>query len=159
MLNKEKKSKKAFTAVCVFLCLMIGAVAVYAATPGSDGDPVVTKSYVDNAIKNVLSRIGESSNSNSGTSTSTAASYEIVNLKEGQKLSGNEGTEIILRSGKATAIDNGANGVSDLTAGTDLRTGNPIQANHLLLIPRADGRGVAASTDVYLMVRGGYSID
>ncbi|MGP1442113.1 MAG: hypothetical protein ACTTJ2_05740 [Anaerovoracaceae bacterium] len=154
MLNRGKKDKKGIIAVCVFLCMLIGAVAVYAASPGSDADPVVTKSYVDTAVKNAISGAGGSSNTQA-----SAGGYEIVHLKAGQSLLGNEGTEIILRSGRAAAIDNGANGVSDMTAGTDLRTGDSVQANHLLLVPRADGRGLSVSTEAYLMVRGGCTIN
>ncbi len=79
-------------------------------------------------------------------------------LKAGEKLIGKSGTQVILRSGEATAIDNGQNGVSDLTTGTDLRTGNKVGQNHLLLIPREDGRGIAATTEVWVMVMGSYTI-
>ena len=62
MLNRGKKDKKGIIAVCVFLCMLIGAVAVYASSPGSDADPVVTKSYVDSAVKNAISGASGSSN-------------------------------------------------------------------------------------------------
>ncbi len=71
---------------------------------------------------------------------------------------GKSGTEIILRSGEATAIDNGANGVSDITEGKDLMTGHSIGQNHLLLIPKDDGRGLQAITDLFVMIRGPYSV-
>lgn len=113
------------------LGLAFGAVS----NPGSETDPVVTKSYVD-----------------------TKVSYQPLRLEAGQKLIGDEGTEMILRSGEATAVDNGANGVSDITAGKDLMTGNIVTANHLLLIPRKDGRGIVVSTEAWIMIRGNYTI-
>ena len=122
------------------------AVAAAADTPGSEGDPVVTKSYVDSQIAQLKS---------SGTASGT---YVVVEVKAGQKMLGKSGTEIILRSGEATAIDNGANGVSDMTAGKDLMTGQIIGQNHLLLVPKDDGRGIQAITDLFVMVRGAYSI-
>lgn len=122
------------------------AVAAAADTPGSEGDPVVTKSYVDSQIAQLKS---------SGTASDT---YVVVEVKAGQKVLGKSGTEIILRSGEATAIDNGANGVSDMTAGTDLMTGQSIGQNHLLLVPKDDGRGIQAITDLFVMARGAYSI-
>jgi hypothetical protein len=122
------------------------AAAAAADTPGSEGDPVVTKSYVDSQIAQIKG---------SGTASN---SYTVVQVGAGQKLLGKSGTEIILRSGEATAIDNGANGVSDMTAGKDLMTGQIIGQNHLLLVPKDDGRGVQAITDLYVMVRGSYSI-
>lgn len=123
-------------------CTAIGAWAD-SLEPGSSDDPVVTKSYVDNKI----------AQAGAGSSTFTA-----LELKAGQKFIGEEGTEVILRSGEATAIGNGQNGVSDLTGGADLSTGQAVAVNHLLLIPRADGRGITALTDGWVMVRGGYTI-
>ncbi len=122
------------------------AAAAAADTPGSEGDPVVTKSYVDSQIAQ-LSGSGAASNS-----------YVVVQVGVGQKLLGKGGTEIILRSGEATAIDNGANGVSDMTAGKDLMTGQSVGQNHLLLVPKDDGRGIQALTDLFVMVRGAYTI-
>lgn len=122
------------------------AAAAAADSPGSEDDPIVTKSYVDSQIAGLKS---------GGTSSGT---YQAVQLTAGQKLTGDEGTEVILRSGEATAIDNGANGVSDLTGGSDLMTGQSVGQNHLLLIPRNDGRGIQAITEIYVMVRGSYTI-
>lgn len=90
-----------------------------------------------------------------GTASST---YSVVQANAGQKVLGKGGTEIILRSGEATAIDNGANGVSDITAGQDLMTGQRVGLNHLLLVPKDDGRGIHALTEVFVMVRGPYTI-
>lgn len=122
------------------------AAAAAADSPGSEDDPVVTKSYVDSQIAELKG------------GGAASGSYAIVEVKAGQKFFGKEGTEMILRSGEATAIDNGANGVSDITAGTDLMTGQVVGLNHLLLVPRDDGRGIQAITDLFVMVRGSYSI-
>ena len=117
---------------------MLCGYAVFGASdgPGTDSDPLVSKSYVD-----------------------TKLTYTPIQLTAGQKLIGKEGTEIILRSGEATAIDNGANGISDITAGTDLMTGKQVALNHLLLVPRDDGRGITAVTDIWVMIRGDYEIN
>lgn len=140
--------KKIITALVIVISLFTLTVFAAAAadTPGSENDPVVTKSYVDSQIAQIK---------NSGGSSNT---YSAVQLTTGQKIIGGEGTEIILRSGEAKAIDNGANGVSDLTGGTDLMTGYSVTQNHLLLIPRNDGRGIQASTEIWVMVRGSYTI-
>jgi hypothetical protein len=82
-----------------------------------------------------------------------------VEIRAGQKVIGGEGAEIILRSGEATAIGNADNGVSDLTGGRDLMNGVTVQTNHLLLIPRNDGRGLTALTDGWIMVRGPYTLE
>ncbi len=92
------------------------------------------------------------------TETPNAAiSYEVVCLKQGQSITGS--CELILRSGTATALCPGANGISDLTAGADLPGGTAITANHLLIVPRDDGRGLTVtSAEAYIMVRGSYTI-
>ncbi len=122
--------------LCLMTFMMAGVVMAVADTqPGSESDPVVTKSYVD-----------------------ARTAFTPISLKAGQKLIGQEGCEIILRSGEATAIDNGANGISDLTAGVDLTMGMAAGLNHQLLVPRTDGRGIAAKTDIWVMVKGMYQI-
>lgn len=140
--------KRIVTGLVIVISVFAVTVAAAAAadTPGSEGDPVVTKSYVDSQIAQMKGSGAES------------GAYVVVQVSAGQRLLGKSGTEIILRSGEATAIDNGANGISDMTAGKDLMTGQSIGQNHLLLVPRDDGRGIQAITDIFAMVRGAYSI-
>ncbi len=124
------------TAVIIFGLTFGYAASGGTTEPGTESDPLVSKSYVD-----------------------AKTMYTPIQLTAGQRLVGSEGTEIILRSGIATAIDNGANGVSDITAGADLMTGTQVGLNHLLLVPRDDGRGITAVTDIWVMIRGDYTIN
>jgi hypothetical protein len=103
--------------------------------PGSDADPLVSRSYVDQLLALV-----------------------VVELSPGQRIEAAGGTEIILRSGQARAISSAAGGVCDLTGGKDMAQNERITANHLLLVPRTDGRGLVAETKVFVMVRGPYII-
>lgn len=123
--------------IAALLVLVVGATMALAGSdePGSEGDPVVTKSYVD-----------------------SKTAYTPISLTAGQRLIGGEGCEIILRSGEASAIGNSNNGVSDVTAGMDLMTGAVVGQNHLMLVPRNDGRGIYAITDIWVMIRGEYTI-
>jgi len=145
------------------LFLMIAAVAVFSflaisasadvAEPGSEGDPLVTKSYVDKVIYSLKEYV----DSKSGSFNSN--SFEIVYLEQGQILIGDKSAEIILRSGIASAVDSGMGGLADVTGGKDLRNGENISQNHLLIVPRDDGRGVKAENNhVVLMVKGGYTV-
>ena len=140
--------KKIVAGLAIVLSVFAVTAAAAAAdkTPGSEGDPVVTKSYVDSQIAQIKG------------SGSVSNSYAVVEVKAGQRVLGKGGTEMILRSGEATAIDNGANGVSDLTDGKDLMTGQIVGQNHLLLVPKDDGRGIQAITDLFVMIRGPYSL-
>ncbi|MFF2483673.1 hypothetical protein [Paenibacillus sp. NPDC058071] len=122
--------------------------------PGSVDDPVVTKSYVDEQIAKLG---GGSGGGNAGSSTK----LEVVTVPNGKTLIAGEGTEVIVRSGKAVVFSPDANGLSDLTAGKDIFKGNTVPANHLILFPRA-GRGVTTdpgfTKSLTVLVRGGYTV-
>jgi len=118
-----------------------------AAQPGSSDDPVVTKSYVDEAIKSV----------SGGASGGSAAQVINVSLTPGQRLIANASTEVVVRTGATKAYSKDGSGIPDLTDGKDLTDGTAVAKNHLLLFPR-DGRGVSAVTASIVMVRGGYTI-
>ncbi|MBE6036854.1 MAG: hypothetical protein E7223_04425 [Clostridiales bacterium] len=196
--------KKTFAASIGFILMVALAGALFMGNtlgaPGSEADPVVTKSYVENYvttalnnalngpiksaidsavskaktdIKAELSGTGTEGGSNTDTegntgteggnnteeTTGTAASaptFIVVNVPAGTKIIGKGGTEMILRGGSAKAIDNGVDGVSDLTGAKDLLGGTKISPNHLLLIPRDDGRGIEATSEVWVMVKGDY---
>ncbi len=111
------------------------AVASPGATPGSEADPLVAKSYVDRL-----------------------AQWQLVTLDAGKTLVASQGTEIILRAGQAKAVASAAGGLADITLGKDLANLEAIKANHLLVVPKSDGRGLQAVTQAILLVRGDYQI-
>lgn len=86
------------------------------------------------------------------------AKFSPVEVKAGQQLIGGEGTEIILRSGQAKAIAFKNASIADVTTGRDLQDGGALLYNHLLFISRDDGRGFNATTDVWVLVKGPYTI-
>ncbi|MEG1583473.1 MAG: hypothetical protein RR131_02500 [Anaerovorax sp.] len=137
------KKLVAIVTVLIVLCGFSAVAGAATTTPGSENDPVVTKSYVDAQIK-----------ANAGA----AKSYEAVFVNMGKKVLGGNGTEIILRSGEAKSLAKGSNGIADLTDGKDLMGNQGIVQNHLLLVPRNDGRGIVATTDIWIMVKGSYTI-
>jgi uncharacterized protein with PhoU and TrkA domain len=143
--------------------------AVYAAAdPGDSNDPLVTLSYItktlmpqiedviDEKIEDALD--GKTQETPDSKPTATDNTYEIITAKAGQMLIGDEGTEMILRSGDATIVSGAQGGVSDLTAGLDLTQGAFVPKNHLLLSPRKDTRGMNFITDAVVIVRGDYSL-
>lgn len=143
------------------LAAVVAGVAIFATqawadggvngVPGSVDDPVVTKSYVDQQIQQALASVG-------GGSTLT-----VVELMPGQTLYGFEGTEFIVRTGKVVAVAGSkGDGLTDITAGKDLRGGAAIEPNHLLLIARSDNRGLKLDAKykgvAHIMVRGKYEL-
>jgi len=114
---------------------MPGRVSAVSAEPGSQEDPLISKSYFDRFV-----------------------SLQVVTVPAGKTLSCEAGTEIVLRAGKATAIGSDLGGLSDITSGKDVQTGQAIVSNHLLIVPRSDGRGLRAATECVVMVRGAHAI-
>lgn len=139
--------------------------ASVASQPGTADDPVVTKSYVDQAIKNAGQGSGGSTSTSptepSTPSTSNGDELKIVVVKPGQRLIAGAGTEFIVRSGKAVIYSADSNGVADLTLGADLGNGKAVTNNHLLSFPR-EGRGIEVvqgnKYNLTVMVRGSYKL-
>lgn len=144
-----KSRNLSFAIIVAALIIVIGSIGMAFATdtlPGTSDDPIVTKSYVDKAVAEVKENSGN------------AANWEVVEVAAGQTVIGGQGTEMILRSGKAVAVDNGANGISDLTNAKDLMSGTKVALNSLILVPRADGRGIKCQENSFVMILGSYEI-
>ncbi|EOC99535.1 hypothetical protein [Caldisalinibacter kiritimatiensis] len=111
-------------------------------------------------LKDRIDKLEEKLQQENTTSHSDCASVglEVVELRNGQKLIGQAGTEIILRGGKAKAIAGELGGLSDVTGAIDIKMDQDIPPNHLLIIPRSDGRGVYVEEYAIFMVRGKYEI-
>lgn len=154
--------KKVFNVVVLVLCvafIIFGGTVAFT-EPGSETDPLVSKSYVEKRIEQLMSYIDQKINGSN--SSVVEGAWAVVEVPQGKSLICYGGTEIILRSGKATAISvikNGIeNGVTDITAGRDLKMNEEIIENHLLIIPRTDSRGAYSVTQTYWLVKGHYEI-
>lgn len=146
----------AFLALALLVGTIItaGANGLLGNSPGSADDPIVTKSYVDQR----LAELGHGSSS--GSTPSGGSVLAVVELRAGQTLIAFEGTEFIVRNGKAVSTSQTSDGIPNLTTGQDLKSGAAIPNNHLLLFPRNDERGIrhddASTVVVNVMVRGAY---
>ncbi len=142
-----------------------GAIAVLTvsfpvvANPGTESDPLISKSYIDDVLipqfeeyvqKEVKKAGSKDSSSNNG--------FELVELDKGDRLICENGTELMLRMGTAKIIATEKGGIADATYGADLPDGTEMPSNHLLIVPVNDGRGIKATSDVIVMVKGGYKI-
>ncbi|MCD5414669.1 MAG: hypothetical protein LR001_06685 [Clostridiales bacterium] len=152
-------NKKTVLSVITFLSLLLVVQVVYAISsePGSQGDPLVTMSYVDQRMEQMQFYIDEKV---AGAERNiTASTFEVIEVKAGQTLIAGKGTELIIRGGKATAITSALGGLSDITAARDIQSGETVPANHLIIVPRDDGRGIKATTDLFIMIKGVFSIE
>ena len=155
-----KKTKK-FKVIALILCAM-SVFTVVLAEPGSTDDPLISKAYIDTVLMPQIKQYVEEKisglSSNGNSNTQTAAEFKVVELAAGQKLMCEAGAELILRMGKAEIIATEKGGLADTTAGFDLSNGTDMPANHLLIVPVSDGRGIAAKNNVIVMVKGRFEI-
>jgi hypothetical protein len=134
--------KKSILGILISVIIIIG-ITVFAA----GDDPLVSLSYLNDIfMPKVEKQISENT------------VFSVVDLKTGDKFIGGTGCEFILRSGKATAIISQNGGIPDTTGGIDLKQKDAIPQNHLLIIPRDDGRGFISTSNIVIMVRGKYTI-
>lgn len=159
-LSVNKLGATAILAVGIIAGVVIGnafTVGTSSVTPGTVNDPVVTKSYVDEQI----AKIGGSGVSEGGSSSGSQATLEVVTVPVGKTLMVNAGSEVVVRGGKAIAYSSDTNGISDVTAGVDIKKGSSVPANHLIWFPR-EGRGIQAADDsktsLTVLVKGTYEL-
>lgn len=166
--------KKILSIVLIVLILLILPInPLINAAPGDNNDPIVVLSYLNQRFNELIEKYGlnkivehektiaelNEKLKNTGTGTGTgSSSLQVVELKTGESLIAGAGAEIILRSGKVNAIASSLGGLSDVTKAGDIAHGAAVVSNHLLIVPRSDGRGVLAVTDAILLVRGEYKI-
>ncbi len=164
MLTKIKKLSLIACAVALVLCGFVFADQDYS----SSSDPLVTLSYVNTTLKQQLKAdiLAELSTTvQQPTAVDVDVAYEVVAVNKGETLMCKNACELVLRSGTAVAvvtdpvnIENKI-GLSDLTASREVINGGALSANHYLIVPRGDGRGVYVTSDIaYFMVRGEYEI-
>lgn len=152
----------------LIIVLILGLVTTVVAAnlePGSEQDPIVTKSYVDEQIEEIKDFIEDKIDNlkvNKNTSSKTDYTFEPIKVNKNLSIIGKQGTEIIVRSGEGKAItlikDGIENGLQDITDGVDLRKDEVVPLNHLIIIPRDDGRGIKFTVESYIMIRGDYTI-
>jgi hypothetical protein len=178
--NKGKWGRaSALALILVLIGFLLGQAAAADAgvIPGSENDPLVTASWVEAKLNEFSRSLKEQKDlqipekhtkqeDDGGPSSpgqpvviAPAPTYEVIAVAKGQKMLTGSGTECVLRSGRARAVEGPGGGLSDLTAGRTLPANEIIGRDHLILSPREDGRGIVAETDTILLVRGGYKIE
>lgn len=169
----KKKTRILLTLLAVLTVLALFASAVLADnTPYEGSDLPVSESYVLRALRaldekltakidtlsNDMAKLGTDAPAVTEPAAPVNVGFEVVRLTKGQKIVG--AVELILRSGTAEAVCPGADQLADLTGGSDIAGGTSVTRNHLLLVPRDDGRGLmVTSNEAYLMVRGSYTVE
>ncbi len=138
-----RKNKLKLLLVITVLAICVAATYIASAQIGSDSDPVISLSYLEQIFKPELTE---------------QMSFKVVSLTKGQTLDCKAGAELILRMGTADIVATVKGGLADVTEGTDLSDGANMPSNHHLIVPVGDGRGLKATSDCLVMVKGGYEI-
>lgn len=133
----EKKKRNSLwmagAAVLVGTVLFCSGMTVGAATnePGSAGDPLITRSYLEQQLEQVGNR------------------YECITLKKGESMSLAQGSQVVLYSGSATVAGN----FIDLTEGSVVSAGGKVEKYHSYLAP-TDGSGFTADATCVIFLSG-----
>jgi hypothetical protein len=148
--------------VAVVAVAAAGGGAYAATTYGTQTDPLVTVSYLNDTLRPSIqsdfdsqldAALEQMEVSFESDLAGAAGTFQVVSLASGQTLSGGAGCEILYRSGTAAAV--GA--LLDVSAGAAVTSGSSLTANHLYMTS-ASGDGVKAGGAVTLLVRGVYTI-
>ena len=154
------KNKLLLIIQSAILTAVAATVFTVAAEPGGTDDPVVSKSYVDGKITELLNTLeaGGTINVNPSAQADTSKlKYTPVHVGVGQRLLGAEGTELILRVGRSFAVVP-TESLIDVTSGTEIKDKGELKKNHVIIVPRNDGRGVRVVEDAWFLVKGEYTI-
>ena len=165
-MNRFTKLAVTFALILTVLTLCVSADGAYS----SQDDPLVSLSYVNDILgpqimEQVMAKVEADYIKISDIRLALAGSYTPVALQKGQTLMADGCCEVILLDGAAKAVvTSEANvrtgvGLADLTAGVTITNEELLTANHYLVIPKADGRGFAVTSDTAnILVRGEYHI-
>ena len=156
--------------VVLVICGTLGVTATMAAEPGTDGDPLVTLSYLNETfINDIMKKVDEkiaARNTQIAQQLSgqmvggrgVASTFTVVTLTEGQTLTGGIGCEVMLRVGSAVCVSPSNPGLIDESGATTLNNGGNLVQNHLYMMT-IEGRGVkATAATTKVLVRGSYTI-
>ncbi len=177
--------RKWFRAMALALAFLLGGFvlgqAVGAgspAAPGSESDPLVTASWVEEKLdalfqaiqderyereklEDRMSQVEENGADSPapGENGTPAPTFKVVEVPAGRMVLTGQGTEVVVRTGRVEAIAGPAGGLSDVTDGRNLDTGDTVERDHLIMSPRGDGRGLKVNSNAYIIIRGDYSLE
>ena len=152
---------------CLVTLTLVG-VAFAAGQQGSQSDPLVTLSYLNETfLGQIMTKVDQKiaarnsqllQQSGGGTGSASSVEFQVVTLSKGQTLTGDIGCEVMLRVGTASCVSPSSPGLIDETTAGTLNNGGALVTNHLYMMT-IEGRGVkAGSATTKLLVRGSYTV-
>ena len=144
-------------AVIGLAVVLLAGIAVYAATNyGSEDDPLITKSYLDEVVQPKLEAELKTQidAAKKNIQSSIPGEFTELTLSAGQSVKCGLGSEFLLRSGSAKAL--GA--LADTTDGGSAANGVGLTANHMYLASE-EGSGLTTSGSAVVLVSGSFSVE
>lgn len=172
------KKKLLIGLAALILCAASAGVgAIAATTAGSESDPLVTLSYLEEtvvprmreelggALDEKAAEIGEKLAGSAGGAQLSEGSkvdgdlrFSVVSLSSGQTLSCSVGTEIMLRIGTAVSFGSSNPRLIDETSGASVsQAGVELAKDHMYIVT-IKGNGIKATSNVKVLVRGSYTV-
>ncbi len=142
--------------IAVLAVLLLAGVTAYAATTyGSQDDPLITKSYLDEVVKPELESELQTKLDAAAEELrhSAAGEFSTVELRGGQTLRCAAGSQLLPVSGAVSAVG----GLTDTTEGADVAAGSSLSISHLYLAPGESG--AAAAGAAVILVSGSWRIE
>lgn len=171
--------KKILMALGLLLVIAVtaGLTGLATSTYGSETDPLVTQSYIDQVVipaitAEINTKIAEKSaqladefsaqldalEQNTPSTVPEDQSFVVISLKQGQTVTCAVGTEIMPRIGtvKSHGPDN-PRLVDETTGKTVPEAGTTLEKNHMYMVT-IKNNGFKAATDAKVLIRGEYTI-
>lgn len=147
-------------AVFCIVAVLLGGIGVVAATNyGTESDPLITLSYLNDVLKPELEQKYTQQTKDSFAELESRVEAEVsggyvsVTVKANQTLTCKAGCEFLVRSGEAYVTAD----VLDVTEGKELAKNDWLMKHHLYMAV-SDNAAVRANSDIYLMIRGDYTV-
>lgn len=135
-MKRLSKNSIGIMAVCGFV-FMLSLMKIFlqstSSQPGTQVDPLITKSYAEKFY-----------------------GWRLETLSAGSYVMMKTGCEAVVRSGKAVVS---AGDIVSLTRGANLIPGMLVAPNHHLVSPKGDGRGIKVYSTAYVLLRGDCSVE
>ena len=88
-----------------------------------------------------------------------AESWQVIKVESGKTMMLPLGAEVVLRIGSGSCYSTGSVGLINLSNGETLANGGALAANNLYLVTIEGCRGVKATSEMTVLVKGSYTIE
>ena len=158
---KTKSARLRAVLIALAILLAVGVTVYAAANYGSREDPLITKSYLDSVVQPELEKELETRlEAALGEVGSDGGDFVLLTLQNGQRVTGEVGTELLPRFGsvRAYAYDSADVALVDTTAAAAVMNGTALSANHLYMVTIQGNGFTAAADNTKVLISGEYTV-